>query len=179
MTLNRIVFRRALLPIGTFVAVFAAHYLWLGLFPEQDPAQSGWAALPVERSWLRSYVDTQGYWLGYCYAVSLSFAAVAVRRYLGSRACDSPGCNPRGVALGSITFSGFLAAGGCFLIGCCGSPMLVVWMSLFGATFLPFAKPFLAALTTVAIVAAGWWVHRSDRRDDRSEQTATGAWETR
>jgi hypothetical protein len=59
-----------------------------------------------------------------------------------------------------VTFSGFLAVAGCFLLGCCGSPMLAVYLSLFGAGFLPFAKPLVAALTTLSILGAWCWVSR-------------------
>ena len=38
--------------------------------------------------------------------------------------------------MGGITLSGFLAVAGCYLLGCCGSPMLAVYMSLFGVSFL-------------------------------------------
>jgi len=38
-----------------------------------------------------------------------------------------------GAAGGGVTLLGALMAGGCFLIGCCGSPMLAVYLSLFGA----------------------------------------------
>jgi hypothetical protein len=35
-----------------------------------------------------------------------------------------------GAAAGGLTLLGALMAGGCFLIGCCGSPMLAVYLSL-------------------------------------------------
>jgi len=143
------------LPAAVFVVVLAGHFLWLGLFPEQDPAQADWVALPQEGAWLRSYLDSQSYWLGYAYALSASFAVAAVRRFRRTRTCAS-----RNLALGGLTFSGALAAAGCLLVGCCGSPMLAVWMSLFGAAFLPFAKPLVAALTTVTVLAAWVWMAR-------------------
>jgi hypothetical protein len=173
------ILRRAVLPAVVFVVVLAVHYVWLGLFPEQDPAQGGWVALPVEKTWARSYAEGHSYWLGYSYALSLSFAAVAVRRYLERRACDDATCGPRRLALGSVTFSGFLVVAGCFLIGCCGSPMLVVWISLFGAAFLPFAKPAVAAVTTVGIGAAWWWMGRRDRPVGRNEEGSATSWEVR
>ncbi len=62
------------------------------------------------------------------------------------------------MAVGGITLSGFLVAAGCFLVGCCGSPMLGVYLSLFGARFLPLAKPLIAAVTTLMIAAAAVWM---------------------
>jgi hypothetical protein len=37
------------------------------------------------------------------------------------------------LAIGGFSLTGFLVATGCFLVGCCGSPMLVVYLNLFGA----------------------------------------------
>lgn len=74
-------------------------------------------------------------------------------------------CSPsKRFALGGATFSGLLAVSACFLVGCCGSPMLVVWINIFGAAFNPFAKPFIALLTTATIAAA--WVWMSRRRGE-------------
>ena len=148
--------RRLLLPAGTFLAVLAVHYVWIGLFPERDPAQERWLAVPaVEISWLRRYLESQSYWLGYSYALALSFAAVAFRQYRERRLCAA-----RNLAIGGVTLSGFLAVAGCFLLGCCGSPMLAVYLSLFGASFLPFTKPLVAIITTVSIVAGWFWMNR-------------------
>jgi hypothetical protein len=36
--------------------------------------------------------------------------------------------------------------------------MLVVYLSLFGARFLPLAKPLAAILTTISIMGAWWWM---------------------
>jgi hypothetical protein len=148
--------RRLLLPVGVFLGVAAAHYVWSGLFPEVDPAQAKWASLPgAETSWLQRYIDTKGYWVGYSYALSVAFAVAALRRYREDRFCSA-----KTLALGGVTFSGFLALAGCFLVGCCGSPMLVVYLSLFGAWFLPLAKPMVAVVTTFSIIGAWWWMKR-------------------
>ncbi len=148
--------RRALLPLGVFLAVMAFHYLWSGFFPEYDPVQERWASLPdKDLSWLKHYMEARGYYLGYSYALSLAFAAVALRRYREDRFY-----RVRNIAIGGVTFTGFLAVAGCFLAGCCGSPMFVVYLNLFGASFLPLAKPLLAALTTISILGAWCWMNR-------------------
>lgn len=166
--------RRALLPLGVFLGVMLIHYLWSGLFPEQDPAQARWVSLPVaESSWWQNYLETKNYWLGYSYALSLAFAAVALRRYLENRACQT-----RNLAIGGVTLTGFLAVAGCFLVGCCGSPMLVVYLNLFGASFLPLAKPLLAALTTVSILGAWWWLHRRQPLPDLPPTGSSGKGES-
>jgi hypothetical protein len=152
------ILRRAALPMSAFVLIALAHFLWINVFPEQNPAQSRWAAvLPVEEpSWIGRYVEGQNYWLGYSYALSLAFAAVAFRRYREKNSVSG-----RTLALGGVTFSGVIAFAGCFLLGCCGSPMLAVYLSLFGAGFLPFAKPFIAGLTTIFIVVSWYWMTRA------------------
>jgi len=148
---------RFLLPLGVSIGVAVAHYVWSGLFPEVDPAQARWASLhgAGASSWLNRYIETQGYWLGYSYALSLAFAAAALRRYREERFCSA-----KTLAFGGVTLSGFLALAGCFLVGCCGSPMLVVYLSLFGAGFLPLAKPLVAVVTTISIIGAWWWMTR-------------------
>lgn len=161
-------FRRFLLPLAVFLWVAAAHFVWSGLFPEVDPAQARWASLPgAGISWLQRYIETKNYWLGYSYALSLAFAAVALRRYREQRYCSKTS-----LAIGGVTLSGFLALAGCFLVGCCGSPMLVVYLSLFGAWFLPLAKPLVAVVTTISIAGAWWWMTR--HKPSRPDPTFSG-----
>ena len=152
--------RSAALPLSIFVGVAVIHYAWVGLYPEQDPLQDRWIAVrtAMTPSWLQLYIETRSYWLGFSYALSIAFAAVALRRYREKRFCAT-----RNLAIGGVTFSGFLAVAGCYLIGCCGSPMLAVYLSLSGTAFLPLAKPLVALLTTIFISAAWWWMNRSQR----------------
>ena len=143
------------LPVGVFAAAYTLHYIWLGLFPEQDPIQSQWLPLPAEGHWLQRYVETRNYWLGYSYGLSAAFASAALLNYL-----KSPCWASRAYAIGGATFTGLLAVSGCFLVGCCGSPMLIVWLALFGAAFVPLAKPLVALVTTITIAAAWVWMLR-------------------
>ena len=159
-------FRQALLPVGVFLAVLCIHFIWLGIFPETNPVQDRWVATGsnLQRSWLIPYVENQNYFLGYSYALCLSFAAVALRHYWQDRVCRA-----RNLAISSITLSGFLAVAGCFLLGCCGSPMLIVYLNLFGAAFFPLAKPIIAIATTLTILGAWWWMnhHKGVSPDER------------
>ncbi len=157
--------RRVVLPGVTFTVVVALHVLWARRFPEQDPAQSRWATLPESMdSWFSRYVDAGEFWLAYAYGLSAALAAVALRNLRETRRASRVGLAEGGLAAGSLTFAGTMTLGGCFLVGCCGSPMLAVWLSVFGAKFLPFAKPFVAAITTVTVVAAWVWMERRRRR---------------
>jgi len=148
---------RAVLPIAVFLVVALVHYFYLGVFPERNPVQDRWVTAPSgsDDSWLRRYLQSRGYWLGFSYGASLTFAAVAYRRYREQRYCTA-----RNMAIGGVTFSGVLAVVGCYMLGCCGSPMLAVYLNLFGAAFLPLARPLVAALTTLSILGAWWWMNR-------------------
>lgn len=137
----------------------AVHFFWVtAISPEVAASVSAWAALPSEdgpAEWLASYLAGGGYYLGYSYGLSFAFAVWAIRTHLRRRSARS-----KGFAVAGVSFFGFIAAAGCFMIGCCGSPMLIVWLNLFGAGFLPFAKPLLAALTTLSIAGAYLWMER-------------------
>jgi hypothetical protein len=104
---------------------------------------------------MQLYLQTQSYWLGFSYALSLTFAVYAFQRYREQRQGAA-----KNLAIGGVTFSGLLAVAGCYLVGCCGSPMLAVYLSLFGAAFLPFAKPLVALVTSISILGAWWWLNR-------------------
>lgn len=162
--------RRSVLPLAVFLGVLLAHSVWLSVFPERDLAQERWAPMPAPSAsfWLPRYIETQGYWLGLSYALSLAFAAAALRRYREEHLYAA-----RTLALGGVTLSGSLAVAGCYLLGCCGSPMLAVYLNLLGATFLPLARPLVATLTALTLLAAWRWMDCQSRSEPRA-QTAAG-----
>jgi hypothetical protein len=155
--------RESTIALSVLTAALLVHFFWVtAIFPEVSAATSKWAALPSDEGmaeWLDSYIESGGYFLGYSYGLSFAFAVWAVRRHLAKRSAGS-----KGFALAGVSFFGFIAAAGCFMIGCCGSPMLVVWLNLFGAGFLPFAKPLLAVLTTLSIIGTYIWMARKNSR---------------
>lgn len=161
--------KRALFPLGVFIVVALFNYFWLVLFPEKNPAQSEWAPVDDGVSAWKRYFETQSYFMAYAYALSLAFAAVAFRRYQEEKACHT-----KNFAIGGITLSGFLAVAGCFLLGCCGSPMLGVYLSLFGASFLPFAKPLVAGITTLMVAGSWWWMNRKIKESSKAEDCGCG-----
>ena len=143
-----------------FAAVLGLHFTWLGAFPSQDPAQARWESVSADdASWVAGYVEKQSYYRGYAYGISAAFAWVALRRFLEKRLFGAGKA-----AFGGATLSGMAAAAVCFLSGCCGSPMPGVYLSLFGASFLPWAKPLVAGLTTVMIMGSYWWMVRRERQ---------------
>ena len=48
---------------------------------------------------------------------------------------------------------------GCFALGCCGSPMLPVWVGLFGAKWAQASGPAIFGIT-LASLALGLWLLR-------------------
>ena len=156
--------KRALLPPGVFIAIVLFHYFWLVLFPEKNPVQSEWAPADDGVSTWNRYIETQSYFMSYAYAISLTFASIAFQKYEEEKACHT-----KNLALGGITLSGFLAMAGCFLLGCCGSPMLGVYLSFFGASFLPFAKPIIAIITTLMVAGSWWWMNRKIKESSKED----------
>jgi len=156
MNTNKNKFKLAFIPLAVFIVVFGIHYLLSGIFPENSATQNKWATVGTD--WMSAYIASQNYWLGFCYALSLAFAAYAVLKFLQNRASNSGR-----LAIGSVGYTGILAVAGCFLLGCCGSPMLAVYIGLFGASFLsfiPFMKPLVALITLVSISVAFIWMHK-------------------
>jgi hypothetical protein len=144
------VIARRILPAFVFLSVFVAHALYSGFCARTAP--TGWADLDVNSSALGllglwAYWRGQDYFVGFSYALGAAFATWALSRCISSRARGGAA----GAAAGSITFAGILMASGCFLMGCCGSPMLALYLSLFGTRVLGFAKPVTALLTLVSV----------------------------
>ena len=147
---------RRLIPAVVFVTIFVAHALYLGFFAVSAP--SGWTDFNMSANaagplGLGTYWRGQDYFIGFSYALGAAFAAWALSRCIAFRRGRLAA---GGAAVGGLTLVGVLMAGGCFLIGCCGSPMLAVYVSLFGAKALGIGKP-LTALVTLASVGCGYW----------------------
>jgi len=137
---------------SVFVGVYAAHAFYLSRIVATPMA--GWADSEIMTPGflgLGPYLQGQDYYTGFSYALGAAFAAWAIGRFLRSRqAAMAAG------AAGSITFVGVLLAAGCFMIGCCGSPMLGVYLGIFGAKALGIGKPLMALVSLVS-VGVGYW----------------------
>ena len=140
-----------------FAAVFAAHfgyYAW-----QKAHVASQWVVVEsLERhsAW-GGYVERQDFYLGYSYALAAAFTVFAVLFGIQQRRRQVGGI------LGGVTLIGGLYAAGCFLLGCCGSPMLVVYLSLFGSSFLGAIKPLVAGITTLSIALSSLYIIRRSR----------------
>lgn len=167
--------RRWLLPLAVFLLVMVGQAFYVR--HESRVPVSDWAsnsAIVDNGLWgFRPYFEAQDYLTGYSYALPLAFAAVALRRYRECR--QRRQCGARNAAIGGITLSGVLAGSGCFLLGCCGSPMLGIYLSFFGAAFLPLVKPLVAGVTTAMVAFSYyWWIRRPSRNDAKLSKSACG-----
>jgi hypothetical protein len=143
------------LPYVVFLGVLTVHALYLR--HEAAAPAEGWADVDVGGgAWwgFAPYIMEQDYFLGISYAAGAAFGVWALGQYLETRqAAMAAG------AAGGITMVGLLMTAGCFLAGCCGSPMLGVYLGLFGARALGIGKPLMAAVTLLS-VAGGYWYLR-------------------
>jgi len=146
---------RLLYPFVAFVTVFVFHLIY-----------SVWEVTEISKQWvqikeitpLAQYLQNQQYFLSFSYALASAFTTYALVSFLQNR--------KRGVVgvVGSATVTGFLYFAGCFLLGCCGSPMLVVYMSLFGSSFLGVTKPLTATLTLASAIIGYFWMERKTKK---------------
>lgn len=142
--------------MGAGAAVFAGHAAWTIARAARLAQQ--WASVSDEPvGWL--YFQRHDYLLGLSYAAVGAFVAYAWQRARQRQRGGAAG------VVGGVTWAGVLYWGGCWLLGCCGSPLLPVYLGLFGSAFLGFTKP-LVLVTTLASVAVGvWWMRRAESRD--------------
>jgi hypothetical protein len=174
-----------LIPSVVFVAIFVAHALYVSACAASAP--SGWTDFGISADvvgplGLGAYWRGQDYFIGFSYALAAAFAAWA---FSGSILFRQGRTVTAGAAAGGLTLLGALMAGGCFLIGCCGSPMLAVYLSLFGAKALGLGKPLLALITLISVSRGYWCLSRRFTRvstcmDDccSGSDTSTGGRET-
>ena len=149
-----------LIPAVVFVAIFVAHALYVSACATSAPSR--WADLGISAHvggpmGLAAYWRGQDYFIGFSYALAATFATWALSRSILFRQGRTV---TAGAAVGGVTLLGTLMAGGCFLIGCCGSPMLAVYLSLFGAKALGLGKPFMALVTLVSVSCGYWFLSR-------------------
>lgn len=127
---------------------------------------SAWHARHIAARWASSgrspvlslYVTGGDIFLGLSYALAGAFTAYALARWLEGRKAGVAG------TIGGVTLTGILCVGGCFLAGCCGSPMLPVYLGLFGSRFLGVTKPLVLALTSLSVALGWWWMEKRGRK---------------
>jgi hypothetical protein len=136
----------------------AAHFSFIAW--RLHSARMAWAdapALSLVDLFAKYYADSE-YIIGLSVACSFAFAAYVLRRtFLQTQM-------KLATAVGASSFSTFMALFGCFLVGCCGSPMLAVYAGIFGATFAPLAK-WLTLVVTLFSIGFGYrWIRRNEKK---------------
>ncbi len=135
---------RKVLPIVVGLIVFGAHIAWYVLFPEANA--SGWGNVaPLFSDSLRTYFTSGAPWLGASYALSAAFTAYALLIFRENRRKAAAG------AVGGLAAMGALYTVGCFALGCCGSPMLPIYLSLLGGKFAGVGGPLMFGLTLLSV----------------------------
>lgn len=146
--------KKTIYPLLAFVGVFVLH-----------AACSLWKDMQISKQWVQIentkplllYFESQNYLLGISYALAVAFTIYAFLKFLQNR--------KKGIAgmAGGITLTGVLYFFGCFLLGCCGSPLLPVYLSLFGSSFLGFTKPLTLILTTASVGIGYFWLGKKPK----------------
>ena len=147
------------LRIIAFIIVLAIHFVWKSadLEPKSSWADSMELAQQSQLSGYELYFRDGEYFLGLSYALAAAFTVFALSRLKIDRKRGALGL------LGGVSLSTALYAFGCFLIGCCGSPMAVVYAGLFGSSFLGFTKPVIFIITSLSIVWGYWMMRRKPK----------------
>ena len=153
--------RKIVYPLIAFILVFLLHVIYsIG-----KAAQVSQRWVQVENISGRSlYFNRQEFLLGFSYALAGAFAVYALLKFIENRKSGAAGL------VGGVTLTGILYVGGCFLLGCCGSPMLAVYLGLFGSSFLGFAKPLVALMTTLSVVIGYFWIEKKSKKCCEADQ---------
>lgn len=141
-------------PLIAFALVFLGQATWLSLQAARTASLWGTPAGGPYAAGVKAYLSSGDWWLGLSYGLSAAFVTYAFLRLRAGQKAGAAGM------AGGISLIGVLYFAGCFLLGCCGSPMLIVYLNLFGASFLGFTKPIVLALTVVSIAFGYIWMER-------------------
>ncbi len=145
--------RSIILAVLAFAVVLGAHAAWHVCTDDSGP----WATVgPEDGEAGHHYVGSPEMWLGLSYATAAGFAAFCLSRFHARRQRAMAG------AAGGLGMGVFLYAAGCFLLGCCGSPMLTVYAGLLGPRFLGFTGPLVFGFTLCSVVLGGIWLKRRE-----------------
>lgn len=132
--------------------ILIIHFLWVShdLEPNSIWADSIQLSEQPQLSGYDLYFRDGEYFLGLSFAGAIAFTVFAISRVKTDQKKGFIG------VLGGTSLSAGLYTFGCFLVGCCGSPMIVIYAGLFGSSFLGFTKPLIFAVTALSIAFAYW-----------------------
>ena len=143
--------KKIIVPLISVVIVACLHGAYHIIKPDVAPG----SCLPATNGTpFTNYFSQNNYMLGISYGLAVGFMSYAIMKFSQSKKCATVGF------AGGLTLSGFLYACGCFLLGCCGSPMLSVYISLFGTQALGFRKPLVLLFTALSVGLGFIWLQR-------------------
>jgi len=129
--------KKKLLLLTIFIIALSLHLAYFKV-TEEHCASIGW---------FQRYVLEQEYFVGFSYALSFTFMTFAFLKYKENRK------NALKAGLGSGLLVVFLWFS-CFFFGCCGSPMIIVYLNLFGLSTLKIPKVILLLMTVIFLSIA-------------------------
>ena len=140
------------LPFGVFLLIFSVHATYSILRSIQISNQ--W--MEIEHiNYFLMYFNKLDFMLGISYALAGAFTIYAFLKFKKNR--KETGIT--GIMAGA-TLTGIFYGSGCFLIGCCGSPMLTVYIGFFGSSFLGFTKPLVLIFTILSVCIGLYYIKK-------------------
>lgn len=149
--------KKHLIIAGSFLLTFFVHAFYIVLSSIHIAKKWNYSH---ETNFILQYFTKQDFLLGLSYALAVAFTIYSLLQFLQNR--------KKGLksSIAGIGLTGIIYFLGCFLIGCCGSPMLVVYLNLFGASFLGFTKIIVFVLTTISILVCLWYMNRKSKKSN-------------
>lgn len=133
--------RKVSIILVTFIIVFILHILYFKL------TEGNCGGTP----WLKKYIKEQEYFLAASYALSFAFMVFAFLKFKENRKRALKAAIGGGLLTVVLWFL-------CFLFGCCGSPMLIVYLNLIGLSALKLSKLVLLVMTIILIGMGYIWL---------------------
>lgn len=130
-----------MIPLITFIIVIILHLLHFKITEESCESNG----------WFQRYFRDQEIFMGISYALSFAFIAFSFLKFKEDRKNALRAAS----AGGFFTIILWLF---CFLSGCCGSPMLIVYLNLLGISGLKIPKLFLLLMTIIFISIGYYWL---------------------
>ncbi len=151
--------------IAAFVITLSIHFFLdsASLEPNANWADATELTQQPQLTGYELYFTVGDYFLGLSYAMAIAFTIFALSRFKFDRSKGVFGI------FSGVTLSAVLYAFGCFLIGCCGSPMVVVYAGLFGSSFLGFTKPIIFIVTLLSIGIGYWMLTKRSKSECASD----------
>ncbi len=143
--------RNRLFVAGAFIGVFMLHLFYS--VNTHARVYKNWVQMQ-DVNFIFLYFQRLDFLMGLSCALAVAFTVYAIIQFIALNKNCLEG------VVGGATLSGIIYFLGCFLVGCCGSPMLIVYAGLFGPAFLRFTKPLIFLFTALSVLIGVCWIKR-------------------